>query len=246
MLADQRSLWQKSWGLKLVACVLAVMSCWADAASFDCGKARGEAERAICADPTLSKIDEELAKQYKDALKLMGNGGARFNAFRANQAAWLKERARCGGTLPCLSELMKDRIDWMLSPLHQISGEYSSDRLSIVIVHNGNTHKPLVRIYGSRKPSDQTLMGSELQAKWVSAQANKLDGEDSVQVTPMWHAPHRALDGQCSALRLNFGSDGLLNLIVNPGCPLLKSSGGSQSLEFRFVKPDFMSASSPR
>ena len=38
------------------------------AASFDCAKASSKTEKAICTDPELSKLDEDLASSYKEML----------------------------------------------------------------------------------------------------------------------------------------------------------------------------------
>ena len=59
----------------------------APAASFDCGKAETKIERAICADPKLSALDDELAKVYKEALGLASDQ----TAFKKAQHDWLKE-----------------------------------------------------------------------------------------------------------------------------------------------------------
>jgi uncharacterized protein len=48
--------------------VLAGISGTSRAASFDCAKARSKVEKAICSDPELGKLDEELAVAYKRAL----------------------------------------------------------------------------------------------------------------------------------------------------------------------------------
>ncbi len=65
----------------------------AHAASFDCKKASTAVEKLICADAQLSKLDEELAAAYRDA---MGNAGqAEKAALREDQAAWLKSRNAC-------------------------------------------------------------------------------------------------------------------------------------------------------
>jgi uncharacterized protein len=60
----------------------------AQAASFDCGKASTPVEKAICANPELSRRDEVLAKAYATAL-----GGLSDEAkatMQAGQRAWLK------------------------------------------------------------------------------------------------------------------------------------------------------------
>ncbi|MDR1349749.1 MAG: hypothetical protein LBJ59_03010 [Zoogloeaceae bacterium] len=49
------------------------------AASFDCSKAKSEFEQAVCGDPKLSALDEELAKTCHAARAGMGND-ARLSA----------------------------------------------------------------------------------------------------------------------------------------------------------------------
>lgn len=48
-------------------CILIPTICFA--ASFDCTKAKSPVEKAICSDAELGKLDEDLSKVYKDALK---------------------------------------------------------------------------------------------------------------------------------------------------------------------------------
>ncbi|MDR1349750.1 MAG: lysozyme inhibitor LprI family protein [Zoogloeaceae bacterium] len=59
----------------------------AKAASFDCEQAKSEFEQAVCDNPKLSALDEEMSKSYHAALEKMADGKA---AFRAQQRAWLK------------------------------------------------------------------------------------------------------------------------------------------------------------
>jgi len=40
-------------------------------ASFDCQKARNAPEKMVCSDPELSKLDDQLAQTYRDALNTM-------------------------------------------------------------------------------------------------------------------------------------------------------------------------------
>ncbi len=75
------------------------------AASFDCSKASTQVERLICADPTLSDLDDRLAQAYRAAA---GRPGA--DAVRAGQRRWLKEvRNRCQD-ISCLMEAYNARI----------------------------------------------------------------------------------------------------------------------------------------
>lgn len=58
------------------------------AASFDCNHVPTAVEATICADPSLSKMDEEIAELYKAAKKSTNN----VNALVASQREWIKER----------------------------------------------------------------------------------------------------------------------------------------------------------
>lgn len=65
----------------------------AQAASFDCNKARTPMEKAICSDMKLSALDDELNAAYKAALERSGSK----EAIRRWQRDWLKSYAvtRC-------------------------------------------------------------------------------------------------------------------------------------------------------
>src|SRR3712207_9048329 len=62
----------------------------AQAASFDCRKASTAAERLICAQPALSRLDEELALAFKDAMAITPTPAS----LAREQRAGLKERDR--------------------------------------------------------------------------------------------------------------------------------------------------------
>lgn len=79
-------------GLALAATVVGVEA--ADAASFDCKKARTKVEKLICSTPELSSADSELGERFKAALKALGAkkvvGAGHVAALRKAQSAWLK------------------------------------------------------------------------------------------------------------------------------------------------------------
>lgn len=215
----------------------------AHAAGFDCTKAGSENERAICADANLSQLDDKMTAAYYQVVKMIGTAGPRYQAFRKNQQEWVKERGRCGDTKKCLEEIYRQRIEWLSAPLHIASGEYANKRFSIVLFHDGDSRRPLVRVYAAPKPSDQGFMAMEMQSRWVDAENNKIDGEDAVHVTPSFVAPYRQkYEGSCSALRLNFNIMDKLTAGTNDGCPLFKGEDG----EFSLRKPLYHSPSSPR
>jgi uncharacterized protein YecT (DUF1311 family) len=60
----------------------------AQAASFDCSKAKTPQEKAICASPELSKADEEMAAAYKDVLAAVPQEIA--VEVREDQRQWLR------------------------------------------------------------------------------------------------------------------------------------------------------------
>jgi len=70
--------------LALTIC-LALVSSGLGAASFDCAKARTKTEKAICSDPELGKLDEQLAVVYKTALA----AHPLPSQVRARQRDWL-------------------------------------------------------------------------------------------------------------------------------------------------------------
>lgn len=79
-----------------IVCSLAVLCFYinasAQAASFDCQKAKSINEQLICSDAELSKIDEELAITYKEALKRTTNP----KDLAANQRdEWRRREKEC-------------------------------------------------------------------------------------------------------------------------------------------------------
>jgi uncharacterized protein YecT (DUF1311 family) len=106
----------------------------AQAASFDCAKARTGVEKAVCADPKLSEYDERIAAAYKRQLDEW-NGAIRAYV-RADQRHWLSEirriddndseiEANCAaGDLPCLRREYQLRTDEIESSGYRNSGVY--------------------------------------------------------------------------------------------------------------------------
>ena len=108
--------------------VLALVPLAGQAASFDCKKASTEVEQAICADPELSRLDEQLSKAYKQALQK----GPKAQV-QAAQKAWLKERnTRCGAYAACLQYQYYRRIaqlegvHWGLADWQRAAGTWST------------------------------------------------------------------------------------------------------------------------
>ncbi len=88
----------------LLALLLCLVALDASAASFPCAKAKSKVEKLICADPVLSKLDDELAAAFKQA-------NTDWDATAASQKEWLREvRDRCTAS-DCLAKAYRERIE---------------------------------------------------------------------------------------------------------------------------------------
>lgn len=95
---------------KIKSCLLLfsalVLPLHAYAASFNCSKAGTAVEKAICADPELSDLDERLGASYKKALSTAANE----SELRTAQKDWLKNvRNKCSGAA-CLKQAYAARV----------------------------------------------------------------------------------------------------------------------------------------
>jgi len=90
--------------------VLFFLASGAHGTSFDCKKAKTDVEKTICGDPELSKLDEQLARLYKQGIE-RAEGVSHRETLRSWQNAWLKYRdTRCGAQVECLRGYYKYRI----------------------------------------------------------------------------------------------------------------------------------------
>jgi uncharacterized protein YecT (DUF1311 family) len=79
------------------------------AASFDCARAMTMAEKAICIEPELSRLDDDLGHVYHKAKHM--------SHVKQEQRDWVRHRDRkCGGNFYCLRDEIENRID----ELHRI------------------------------------------------------------------------------------------------------------------------------
>lgn len=139
----------KFYSLYLLSAMLLV-NLSANAASFDCKKARSFQEKTICSDPQLSALDEQLGASYKDAIE---RSGAK-KILVLWQRAWLKhsEFSDCKNAECLIQETSKritvlDSVAAKNNPAAQWNGEYSrffqgvkdKDTAEIILVGlNGN------------------------------------------------------------------------------------------------------------
>lgn len=100
------------------ALLAAFAAAGAHAASFDCRAAKTPTERAICASPKLSELDEKLAADYERALHALSPAGAA--KLKESQRSWLRfARSVCLPRKPadqdeppaaCLEAEFRDRL----------------------------------------------------------------------------------------------------------------------------------------
>ena len=92
-----------------LALVAMAMATQAEAASFDCNRARTPDEKAVCKNPDLSELDFEMAAlwySYNRFPFLMGASGVR----RDEAQQFLANRRQCGASVACLRRVYQARI----------------------------------------------------------------------------------------------------------------------------------------
>jgi glucose/arabinose dehydrogenase/uncharacterized protein len=82
----------------------------ATAASFDCAKARTSTEKRVCADATLSRLDEQLDDAYRSAQRRVESR----IALRDAQRTWLSTRRDVCADATCLRAAYLARIEALL------------------------------------------------------------------------------------------------------------------------------------
>lgn len=84
----------------------------APALAFDCSKARTAVEKAICADPALKKIDDDLATAYGAVKASLDEAAQKMMVI--SQKRWIARREGCGseGKDPgaCVKEMTAERL----------------------------------------------------------------------------------------------------------------------------------------
>jgi uncharacterized protein len=93
-----------------VALGVSAFSGHAEAASFNCGKAKTPTEKTICGKATLNILDQRMGAKYAGLMKAIGAGSSRGSSIRAEQVWWLGQRDACGADATCLRVIIGTRI----------------------------------------------------------------------------------------------------------------------------------------
>lgn len=110
----------------------------AAATSFDCTKASTEQEKAICADPKLSKLDEDLAAAYKKTLEALSPAGAaEVRDDQRRWVAWLRQVCpnRAGQPRPitvCLLNQYAEQLSMLNDEPTRVDGITFFPRLRVI------------------------------------------------------------------------------------------------------------------
>lgn len=80
----------------------------AQAASYDCTQARTSAEIAVCANPGLNRLDEDMAVLYRSLFNELPRRQA--ERMRQDQRSWLTARNSCGADVRCLRARYQERM----------------------------------------------------------------------------------------------------------------------------------------
>ncbi len=117
----------RAWwpALALIAAILAPGASTAQAASFDCNKARTKLNRMICADAALSTLDLQVSETY--GTRIAGASVVRYAHLRERHSAWRRQRGLYDRTVDALTEDYQRHLAWLNHPLLALEGRYEHD-----------------------------------------------------------------------------------------------------------------------
>lgn len=222
----------------LVALLVAAGCGSGRAASFDCRRAAGVVERAVCADPKLSALDERALAAYTAAAAALGVGEAPdyrdpvAGLLLAGNRDWGAARDRCGAA-NCLLELYLRRIGVLgFRPDAQ-----APTRLDGLIGRYGTIVEPARELVVMRGGADSVLVRATVGVGEAGCSFNGIgrsDGRGGLLVT---HVDFDATQAGDHAIRLAPTRLGLgLSHAVKGDDVSARFCGGGGSLEQPFPR----------
>ncbi|CAN6959471.1 Lysozyme inhibitor LprI N-terminal domain-containing protein [Psychrobacter okhotskensis] len=156
-----------------------LLSTYANSASFDCKKATTWVEKTICESTELSKLDEAMAKKYKNDLINESNDKDSKDWVIYEQRTWLKfQRNTCKDT-SCLIREYKEYIE-----------EKSHDALSKSDSSKPNrSDLPSKNAFGKFSESTQISMYNPDTERWDDAE----EAENSISIHKVANKPYLAI-----------------------------------------------------
>ena len=166
--------------------------------SFDCTRARGPDELAVCGDVELSALDRSLSQVYYAMADSLSDD-ARM-ALRVAQDEWLAQRRLCDGNVPCIGQAYRSRITQLQG------GNNRQASLAPVPARTTTPPRPSFDCAKARKPDEQAVCSdTALAAKDV--RLSEVFGQYRARLAP--DAQKQLLKGQTTwlSLRGQCGSD---------------------------------------
>ena len=105
----------------LLTCLLACAAT-AQAASFDCERARSKLNRVICSDAELSRLDELVWNAYGERIR--GLSAMQYALVRQRHIQWRRSRGVYESTVEALKHEYRVHHDWLTHPLLWLEGRY--------------------------------------------------------------------------------------------------------------------------
>lgn len=131
------------------------------ALAFDCGKAATAVEKAICADPQLKRLDDELADAY--AAVKAASTPAEQKMLARSQKRWIAEREYCSGgdsgVTACIADKTKDRLSLLLAAPESGPGA-AGKMVPVFVVQDGTATRwdiniAVLRFADARTPGEK-------------------------------------------------------------------------------------------
>lgn len=98
----------RHWTAIVGVCLMLGITSGVHAASFDCKKASTDIEHAICDDPKLNVLDEQISGHYRHLLS--ESAASKVADIRAAQRTWLAGRDGCKGAAEGLKVCLQTRL----------------------------------------------------------------------------------------------------------------------------------------
>ncbi|MCV6823890.1 MULTISPECIES: MliC family protein [Halocynthiibacter] len=102
--------------------------------AFDCAKASSEVENAICADPRLGQLDQELSRVYNLAVNGPNMTADRLKELKAYQRGWIKGRDECWKSQSDLTDCVVDNYALRINEIRTGYADARADDASGVSV----------------------------------------------------------------------------------------------------------------
>jgi uncharacterized protein len=107
----------------LITAAFLTLTTSANAASFNCTKAKTPDEKAICANRSLSELDVKMAALFGVRMKLPMLMGSR-GAAQDEQREFLVNRGICGADAACIGAAYQQRIDELTGTIDAALEDY--------------------------------------------------------------------------------------------------------------------------